>query len=152
MLEAWATLLDYRPQFPEGFFSQTAVRIFTCYIQCHLAAPDGLRGSFGASDNGVRLDEICDFESDDRELFADQLCTIGAFGRLVPGHVVGLLNRLLESRVQQFEKSLLELHRTAGKCWSFLQLLQKDQIGGGNAFLSFFLPISLLLPSFPSFH
>ena len=114
-LEGWASLLENSKQFPAGLFNESATRILNCYVQCHLAAPDGLRGTFSPQvNNGIHLDEICDLDSDDRELFADQLCTIGSFGRIVPGYALNLLTKLLESRASQFEKYLSAVKNSAG--------------------------------------
>ena len=114
-LEGWASLLEHSSQFPAELFNESATRILNCYVQCHLAAPDGLRGTFSPQvNNGIHLDEICDLDSDDRELFADQLCTIGSFGRIIPGHALNLLTKLLESRACQFEKYLSAVKNSAG--------------------------------------
>lgn len=114
-LEGWASLLEYSGLFPKGIFSDSATKILNCYVQCHLAAPDGLRGTFSHQiDNGIHLDEICDLDSDDRELFVDQLCTIGSFGRLIPDHALNLLTKLLETRVDQFEKYLSAIKYSTG--------------------------------------
>ena len=80
-----------------------------------MAAPDGLRGTFSPQvNNGIHLDEICDLDCEDRELFADQLCTVGSFGRIVPGHALSLLTKLLDSRADQFEKYLSAIKNSAG--------------------------------------
>jgi len=112
-LEGWANLLEHSSQLPAGVFNESATRILNCYVQCHLAAPEGLRGTFSSQvNNGVHLDEICDLDSDDRELFADQLCTVGSFGRIIPSHALTLLTKLLESRIDQFEKYLSAVKNT----------------------------------------
>lgn len=36
-------------------------------------------------------DEIDEIEDDDRDRFADQLCSIGVLGRMVPQHSIPLL-------------------------------------------------------------
>lgn len=114
-LEGWASLLEHSSHFPAGLFNESATRILNCYVQCHLAAPEGLRGTFSPQvDNGIHLDEICDLDSDDRELFVDQLCTIGSFGRIIPDHALNLLTKLLESRVNQFEKYLSAVKNSSG--------------------------------------
>ena len=114
-LEGWASLLEHSSLFPKGLFNDSATRILNCYVQCHLAEPDGLRGTFSHQiDSGVHLDEICDLDSDDRELFVDQLCTVGSFGRLIPGHALNLLTKLLETRVNQFEKYLTAVKHSRG--------------------------------------
>lgn len=114
-LEGWASILEHSAQLPAGVFNDSATKILNCYVQCHLAAPEGLRGTFSSQvNNGIHLDEICDLDSDDRELFADQLCTVGSFGRIVPGHALTILTKLLESRVDQFEKYLAAVKNTRG--------------------------------------
>lgn len=114
-LEGWASLLEHSSQFPAGLFNESSTRILNCYVQCHLAAPDGLRGTFSPQvNNGIHLDEICDLDCEDRELFADQLCTVGSFGRIVPGHALSLLTKLLDSRADQFEKYLSAIKNSAG--------------------------------------
>lgn len=114
-LEGWASLLEHSSQLPCGVFNDSATRILNCYIQCHLAAPEGLRGTFSPQvNNGIHLDEICDLDSDDRELFAGQLCTVGSFGRIVTGHALTLLTKLLESRIVQFEKYLASVKNSTG--------------------------------------
>lgn len=86
-----------------------------CYIQCHLAVPEGLRGTFSSQTNdGIHLDEVCDLDSDDRELFAAQLCTVGSLGRIIPGHALALLTKLLESRAEQFNNYLSSVKNSSG--------------------------------------
>lgn len=115
MLEGWASLVEHVGQLPPGVFNDSATRIINCYIQCHLAAPNGLRGTFlSQTNNGIHLDEICDLDSDDRELFADQLCTVGSLARLVPSHAFSLLIKLLEERVNQLEKYLTAVKNSTG--------------------------------------
>ena len=115
ILEGWASLLDYSSQLPTGVFNDSATRIINCYVQCHLAAPEGLRGSFSSQINdGIHLDEICDLDSDDQELFADQLCTVGSLGRMIPCHALTLLTKLLESRVDRLEKYLTAVKNSTG--------------------------------------
>ena len=115
MLEGWASLVEHASQLPPGVFNDSATRIINCYIQCHLAAPNGLRGTFlSQTNNGIHLDEICDLDSDDRELFADQLCTVGSLARLVPSHAFALLAKLLEERVNQLEKYLTAVKNSTG--------------------------------------
>lgn len=115
MLEGWASLVEHAGQLPPGVFNDSATRIINCYIQCHLAAPNGLRGTFlSQMNNGIHLDEICDLDSDDRELFADQLCTVGSLARLVPSHAFSLLIKLLEERVNQLEKYLTAVKNSTG--------------------------------------
>lgn len=113
-LEGWASLLEHSSQFPSGVFNESATKILNCYIQCHLAAPEGLRGTFSSQANGgIHMNEICDLDSDDRELFAGQLCTIGSFGRIIPGHSLALLTKLLENRIGHFEGYLASMKNSS---------------------------------------
>ena len=115
-------MLEHSSQFVPGLFNDSATRIFNCYVHCHLAAPEGLRGSFSPQVNsGIHLDEICDLDNDDRELFSDQLCTIGSFGRIALSHALDLLTKLLQSRVDQFEKHLCEMKNSGGTVNLILQ-------------------------------
>ena len=117
-LEGWASLLEHSSQFPSGVFNESATKILNCYIQCHLAAPEGLRGTFSSQANGgIHMNEICDLDSDDRELFAGQLCTIGSFGRIIPGHSLALLTKLLENRIGHFEGYLASMKNSSGNCF-----------------------------------
>ena len=63
------------------------------------------------------MDEICDLDSDDRELFAAQLCTVGSLGRIIPGHALALLTKLLESRAEQFNNYLSSVKSSSGMCF-----------------------------------
>ena len=110
--------MEHSSQLPSGVLNDSAGRILNCYIQCHLAAPEGLRGTFSSQTNdGIHLDEICDLDSDDRELFAAQLCTVGSLGRIIPGHALALLTKLLESRAEQFNNYLSSVKSSSGMCF-----------------------------------
>lgn len=109
ILESWGSLLENVEKFPARCFDQSAIKIFNSYVQCHLAVPEGLRGSFSPHNESLHMDEICDLEGDDRDLFADQLCSIGMFARLVAEHSVPLMTTLIESRVQKLEHCLQDL-------------------------------------------
>uniref|UniRef100_A0A8C2FJN6 Exportin-4 n=1 Tax=Cyprinus carpio TaxID=7962 RepID=A0A8C2FJN6_CYPCA len=98
LLESWLTLVQEDEHFPRGCFVQPAVQVFNSYIQCHLAAPDGTRN---LTANGVASheeEEINELQEDDRELFSDQLASIGMLGRSAADHCIPLLTGLLEDR------------------------------------------------------
>uniref|UniRef100_A0A8C6S488 Exportin-4 n=1 Tax=Neogobius melanostomus TaxID=47308 RepID=A0A8C6S488_9GOBI len=106
LLESWLTLVQDEQHFPRGCFVQPAVQVFNSYIQCHLAAPDGTRNM---SANGVTShdeEEINELQEDDRELFSDQLCSIGMMGRVAADHCIPLLTSLLEERVTRLHGQL----------------------------------------------
>ncbi|XP_067108990.1 exportin-4 [Osmerus mordax] len=106
LLESWLTLVQDDEHFPRGCFVQPAVQVFNSYIQCHLAAPDGTRN---LTANGVASheeDEISELQEDDRELFSDQLASIGMLGRIAANHCIPLLTSLLEERVTRLHGQL----------------------------------------------
>uniref|UniRef100_A0AAV2JYF6 Exportin-4 n=2 Tax=Knipowitschia caucasica TaxID=637954 RepID=A0AAV2JYF6_KNICA len=106
LLESWLTLVRDEQHFPRGAFLQPAVQVFNGYIQCHLAAPDGTRNM---STNGVTSheeDEINELQEDDRELFSDQLSSIGMMGRVAADHCIPLLTSLLEERLSRLHGQL----------------------------------------------
>ncbi len=92
LLECWLTLLENSSKFPNGFFKSHATQIFNLHLQCHLAAPDGLRNQREDGVTAEEDDEVNEVEEDDRELFEDQLGSIGALGRAVPEHSLPLLS------------------------------------------------------------
>uniref|UniRef100_A0A4W5MZH1 Exportin-4 n=1 Tax=Hucho hucho TaxID=62062 RepID=A0A4W5MZH1_9TELE len=106
LLESWLTLVQDDEHFPRGCFVQPAVQVFNSYIQCHLAAPEGTRN---LTVNGVASheeDEINELQEDDRELFSDQLASIGMLGRIAANHCIPLLTSLLEERVTRLHGQL----------------------------------------------
>ncbi|XP_062861651.1 exportin-4 [Trichomycterus rosablanca] len=106
LLESWLTLVQEDEHFPRGCFVQPAVQVFNSYIQCHLAAPDGTRN---LTANGVAShdeEEINELQEDDRELFSDQLASIGMLGRIAAEHCIPLLTSLLEERVTRLHGQL----------------------------------------------
>uniref|UniRef100_A0A3P8VNP3 Exportin-4 n=1 Tax=Cynoglossus semilaevis TaxID=244447 RepID=A0A3P8VNP3_CYNSE len=106
LLESWLTLVQDNEHFPRGCFVQPAVQVFNSYIQCHLAAPDGTRN---LSVNGISShdeEEINELQEDDRELFSDQLSSIGMLGRVAADHCIPLLTSLLEDRVTRLHGQL----------------------------------------------
>ncbi|MEQ2157800.1 Exportin-4 [Goodea atripinnis] len=93
LLESWLTLVQDEEHFPRGCFVQPAIQVFNSYIQCHLAAPDGTRN---LSVNGIASheeEEINELQEDDRELFSDQLSSVGVLGRVAADHCIPLLTR-----------------------------------------------------------
>ncbi|RXN00502.1 Exportin-4 [Acipenser ruthenus] len=103
LLESWLTLVQDEKHFHKGFFIQHAVQVFNSYIQCHLAAPEGTRN---LTANGVASreeEEISELQEDDRELFSDQLASIGMLGRIAADHCIPLLTRLLSSVLRTSE-------------------------------------------------
>ncbi|XP_007578452.1 PREDICTED: exportin-4 [Poecilia mexicana] len=106
LLESWLTLVQDEEHFPRGCFVQPAIQVFNSYIQCHLAAPDGTRN---LSVNGISSheeEEINELQEDDRELFSDQLSSIGTLGRVAADHCIPLLTSLLEDRVNRLHGQL----------------------------------------------
>ncbi|XP_041739250.1 exportin-4 isoform X1 [Coregonus clupeaformis] len=106
LLESWLTLVQDDEHFPRGCFVQPAVQVFNSYIQCHLASPDGTRN---LTVNGVASheeEEINELQEDDRELFSDQLASIGMLGRIAANHCIPLLTSLLEDRVTRLHGQL----------------------------------------------
>ncbi|KAM4608329.1 LOW QUALITY PROTEIN: exportin-4 [Polymixia lowei] len=106
LLESWLTLVQDEEHFPRGCFVQPAIQVFNSYIQCHLAAPDGTRN---LSVNGIAShdeEEINELQEDDRELFSDQLASIGMLGRVAADHCIPLLTSLLEDRVTRLHGQL----------------------------------------------
>ncbi|XP_013883945.1 exportin-4 [Austrofundulus limnaeus] len=106
LLESWLTLVQDEEHFPRGCFIQPAIQVFNSYIQCHLAAPDGTRN---LSVNGISSheeEEINELQEDDRELFSDQLSSIGTLGRVAADHCIPLLTSLLEDRVNRLHGQL----------------------------------------------
>lgn len=115
LLDSWGTLLENTEKYPSNFFNQNAFKILNTYVRCHLAVPDGLRGSFSPNE-GLNIDEICDLEGDDRDLFADQLCSVGLFARLTVEHSLPLLTNLIEDRVEKLKGRLQGLqHGNQGR-------------------------------------
>jgi hypothetical protein len=66
-------------------------------LQCHLAAPDGVRVA-GFDDD----DELDENEEPDRIRFKEALGTIGALGREAPSHSLSVMTQLLEGRISRF--------------------------------------------------
>ncbi|KAM8857681.1 exportin-4 isoform 1-T1 [Synchiropus picturatus] len=106
LLESWLLLVQDEEHFARGCFVQPAIQVFNSYIQCHLAAPEGTRN---LSVNGITShdeEEINEIQEDDRELFSDQLSSIGMLGRVAADHCIPLLTSLLEERVTRLHGQL----------------------------------------------
>ncbi|XP_069125670.1 exportin-4-like isoform X1 [Argopecten irradians] len=108
MLETWMELITKMKDVSLDKLKPQTQQVFNSYIQCHISAPDGTRTREGV-DLVSDEDEIDSVEEDDRERFADQLCSIGIFGRMVPGHSIPSLCRLLEDRVARLHGQLQRL-------------------------------------------
>lgn len=105
MLEAWVSVLQEHQSFSQDFRVQSATEMFNTYVQCHLAAPDGIRGVNG----GDEEDEIDEAEETDRTKYKDALAIIGALGREIPGHSLNVLSQLLDSRLSRLHGQLQRL-------------------------------------------
>jgi hypothetical protein len=106
MLEAWVSVLHEAQSFPADFCQQSAVQIFNTYVQCHLSAPDGIRGLHGGDADD---EEIDDTEESDRSRYKDTLATIGALGREAPGHSLSTLSQLLDGRLSRLHGQIQRL-------------------------------------------
>ena len=48
----WVSILHESQSFPNGFCQRSGgVEVFDCYVQCNLAAPDGIRGAMKNGDS-----------------------------------------------------------------------------------------------------
>ena len=106
MLEAWVSILHESSTFPPGFCQNGGgVQVFDTYLQCNLAAPDGIRGGHSngktAGHESDDDDEIGETEEADRVRYKETLATVGALGREAPAHSVALLVQLLEARTSR---------------------------------------------------
>ena len=109
MLEAWVSVLHEATTFPAGFCQNGGTQVFNTYLQCNLAAPDGIRGgsrdqkSGDSGNESDEDDEIGETEEADRIRYKETLATIGALGREAPSHSIPILSQLLESRVSRIQ-------------------------------------------------
>lgn len=83
--------------------------MFDKYLKCHLAPPEGHRGSV-CND----IDDLNDDESKDRIKFREQLNVIGMFGREVLGHSVPILAKILEDRTSRLCSHLQQMFSNNG--------------------------------------
>lgn len=91
--------------FPPDF----CIQIFNTYLKCHLSPPDGTRGM----GHELEAEEIGEIEEDDQTKFKDQLQSLGALGRHVPGHSLPLLCKLLEERTSRLHGQLQRMSQQA---------------------------------------
>lgn len=91
--------------FPPDF----CIQIFNTYLKCHLSPPDGSRGI----GQGLEAEEIGEIEEDDQTKFKDQLQSMGALGRQIPGHSLPLLCKLLEERTSRLHGQLQRMSQQA---------------------------------------
>ena len=109
MLEGWVSILHESQTFPNGFCQNSGgVEVFDCYVQCNLAAPDGIRGAINDT-NESDEDDINDSEEADRQRYKEVLGTIGALGREAPNHTIPLLCNLLEGRLSRLHGQIQRL-------------------------------------------
>ncbi|XP_069058368.1 exportin-4 [Pleurodeles waltl] len=106
LLESWLTLVQDDKHFHKGFFTQHAVQVFNSYIQCHLAAPEGTRNLTANGVTSREEEEINELQEDDRDMFSDQLASVGMLGRIASDHCIPLLISLLEDRVTRLHGQL----------------------------------------------
>ena len=109
MLEGWVSILHESQTFPNGFCQNSGgIQVFDCYVQCNLAAPDGIRGATNET-NDSDEDDINDSEESDRQRYKEVLGTIGALGREAPSHSIPLLCNLLEGRLSRLHGQIQRL-------------------------------------------
>ena len=109
MLEAWVSILHEAETFPAGFSRGSGIEVFNTYLQCNLFAPDGFKGKGGESGNDSDdEEEIGDTEESDRVKYKETLATVGALGRLAPGHSLPILTELMEKRISRLHG---QIHR-----------------------------------------
>ncbi|KAK2170788.1 hypothetical protein NP493_1142g00027 [Ridgeia piscesae] len=113
LLDSWMCFVLEASELPDGCLTHPSTEIINTYLQCHLAPPDGTRHQMGTAVAGEEEEEYEETEEDDREKFKDQLCSIGAFCRLVSQHSVPLLSRLLEQRVSRLHGQLQRIQQLA---------------------------------------
>ncbi|KAL8573476.1 hypothetical protein ACOMHN_047747 [Nucella lapillus] len=113
LLDTWLTFVEERDCLPSPLIQPPAAKVFSAYMMCHLGPPHGNRAKSEAADR----EEVEEIEEDDRDKFADQLCSIGALARVVPDHTVPLMASVLESLVVQYSSQLNQVkeNQAAGK-------------------------------------
>ena len=130
MLEAWVSVLHESSTFPVGFCQNGGIQVFNTYLQCNLAAPDGIRGgghdqkSGDSGNESDEDDEIGETEESDRIRYKETLATIGALGREAPMHSIQILSQLLETRISriqgQIQRQIQQGNHTIDKALSNL--------------------------------
>ncbi|XP_035899089.1 exportin-4-like [Anopheles stephensi] len=108
MLGIWLAFFDDKRNYPIEPMLPYIMQMFEKYVQCHLAPPQGIRGTGRDGDGGEN--EITDIEESDRERFKEQLTVMGFFGRQILQHALGLLAKLLEDRTRKLGTHLHMLH------------------------------------------
>uniref|UniRef100_A0A182TAG4 Exportin-4 n=1 Tax=Anopheles maculatus TaxID=74869 RepID=A0A182TAG4_9DIPT len=108
MLGIWLAFFDDKRNYPIEPMLPYIMQMFEKYVQCHLAPPQGIRGTGRDGDGGEN--EITDMEESDRERFKEQLTVMGFFGRQILQHALGLLAKLLEDRTRKLGTHLHMLH------------------------------------------
>uniref|UniRef100_A0A182WDZ0 Exportin-4 n=1 Tax=Anopheles minimus TaxID=112268 RepID=A0A182WDZ0_9DIPT len=109
MLGIWLAFFDDKRNYPIEPMLPYIMQMFEKYVQCHLAPPQGIRGSTGRDGEGGDT-EITELEESDRERFKEQLTVMGFFGRQILQHALGLLAKLLEDRTRKLGTHLHMLH------------------------------------------
>ncbi|MGH0148689.1 UNVERIFIED_CONTAM: hypothetical protein FKN15_053632 [Acipenser sinensis] len=97
--------------FPRSNLTAIPSELFNSFVNCltHLTCSFGRSAALEeVTANGVasREEEISELQEDDRELFSDQLASIGMLGRIAADHCIPLLTSLLEDRVTRLHGQL----------------------------------------------
>ncbi|XP_052239002.1 exportin-4-like isoform X2 [Dreissena polymorpha] len=111
LLETWMELLTAKKDnLPNDVIQEQARHVFNSYVQCHISPPDGCRIQT-VDENIPDCDDIDEIEEDDRDKFADQLCCVGALGRLTVDSSLSIIARALEDRVTRLHGQLQRIHQ-----------------------------------------
>ncbi|XP_076466305.1 exportin-4-like isoform X2 [Babylonia areolata] len=105
LLDTWLTFVEEKDTLPSSLIQPQAAKIFSSYMMSHLSPPHGNRSKNDVAES----EEVEEIEEDDREKFADQLCSIGALARTVPDHTVPLMASVLEDLVVQYSTQLTRI-------------------------------------------
>ncbi len=103
------SILHESQSFSPEFCRRSAIEIFNTYLQCHLAAPDGIRGISRDANGADDDDEIDDTEESDRVRYKEPLATVGALAREALAHSLTVLLQLLESRLSRLHGQIQRL-------------------------------------------
>ncbi|KAL4233256.1 Exportin-4 [Mactra antiquata] len=112
MLETWMELLtSKKDNIPMEVVKKHALNVFNSYVQCHISPPDGCRmqNTVDSPDDDEDIDET---EEDDRDKFSDQLCSVGALGRLTIESSITMVTRAMEDRITRLHGQLQRIHQT----------------------------------------
>ncbi|XP_072332936.1 exportin-4 isoform X2 [Scyliorhinus torazame] len=99
-------------EFPRSILTAIPSELFSSFINCltHLTCSFGRSAALEeVTTNGVTTrdeEEISEVQEDDREMFSDQLASIGMLGRISADHCIPLLISLLEDRVTRLHGQL----------------------------------------------